>query len=174
MKNNDMNNKPVGILAIAILFIAVGVLAGVCYFNGTLTETWAILVAVLLLVVGIIFVVFGTYRAIVLSKVKKLLNDTSAYETSAKFIKSKTSGFSSASVGACGVNVPISANVYKKVIYEYIGELGVPHVVKSVYSYFPAQVKKLESMGSFKIKCKGKTSVITEKLEDPKSTFNLS
>ena len=174
MKNKDANNKPILILVLSAIFI-LGGFAGLiaALKNDFENKTLLIVVTIILIVVGILFLVYGILRQIALSKNNKLLKDPNAYETTATFVSSKLSSYSSSSVGVGGINLPTSMNVYKKIIYSYTDEQGVQHTVKSTTSYFPNQVEFLKQKGTFKIKCKGKLSVITEEVPETNSRYNL-
>ena len=165
MKNNDANNKPWLILLIAIVFVLGG---GAAILFTPWLEMGSI-IGLILCPVGILLFVFGLLRAIQISKVRNLMYDASAIETTANFVKSKVSSYTSTSING----VPTSMNVYRKIIYTYIDENGVSHTVKSTLSYFGNQVDYLKNLGAFRIKCKGKVSVIIEPLPDTNSNYNL-
>ena len=170
MKNNDINNKPAFILVLAVIFIGGGLAGFINVFNSDFEyRTLFLIVTPILMLCGLIFAVYGTIRLFKLNKAKKLKNDPDAYVTDATFVKANFSSYSSLSFWI----IPISINAHKKITYEYVDETGVKHVAKSTLSYFPKQVEYLREKGAFKIKCKGKDSVIIEELPESKSLYNL-
>ena len=122
---------------------------------------------------GALLSAFAISQIVLVNKCKKLYNDPNAFVADAKFVKSVLVGYSTRSVGVAGIDVPTSINVYKKIVYEYTDETGTQQKVKSPLKYVPAQAKFLEEKGTFKIKCKGKLSVIIEDLPDEKARYNV-
>lgn len=170
-KSSDANNKPALILFLGILFLLGG---GACAVFGFLKSINVLGIAgLVLLAVGALVFVFGIIRAIKIKKYKALYNDPNARVTDAKFVKAKMSSYSTKSIGVGMIDVPTSINVYKKIIYTYTDENGVEHTVTSLMSYTPNQVRHLESLGTFKIKCAGKDSAIIEDIPDENKHFNL-
>ena len=174
MKNHDINNKPVLILVLAAIFLGGG-LAGFIdvFYSDYEYRTLFLALTPVLIVVGVIFVVYGTLRLVKLNTAKKIKNDPNAHVTDATFVKANLSSFSSASVGNGLFAIPVSINAYKKITYEYVDETGEKHVTKSNVSYFPKQIEYLQQKGTFKIKCQGKESVIIEEIPESKSLYNL-
>lgn len=165
MKNNDANNKPWLILLIATIFILGG--GAAIFFTPWLGM--GSIIGLILCPIGILMFGFGILRTIQISRVNNLIYDASSIETTATFVSSKVSSYTSTSING----VPTSMNVYRKIIYTYIDEGGISHTVKSTFSYFNNQVEYLKNMGTFRIKCRGKVSVIIEPIPDTNSNYNL-
>lgn len=174
MKNHDINNKPAFIFVLAAIFFSGGLAGLIIFWNEEFEyKIWVMIALAVLMVAGVIFVVYGSLRLVKLTKSKRLKNDPNAFVTDATFIKANFSSYSSSSIGVGGIAIPTSLNVYKKITYEYVDEMGEKHVVKSNLSYFPKQIEYLQRKGTFKIKCCGKYSEIIEELPEVNSTFNL-
>lgn len=170
-KNGDINNNPIMLIFLSLIFLATGIVCLVMLttdFNGIL-----LLIGCLFTPVGLVLLVNGFYRAVKLSQYKKLLNDPNAYETQAKFITSKVSSYKSQTVSTSGATLPTSVSIYKKIIYSYTDENGDEQTVKSLLSYTINQIEYLQGKEVFKVKCKGKLSAITEQLPDPKKDFSI-
>ncbi len=174
MKNKDINNKPALILVFAAIFL-IGGIAGLIAAIGSKSEdkTLFLVITILLIVIGVVFVVYGSIRAKKITDRKKLLNDPNAFVTEATFIGAKMSSYSSSMTTVAGIPVSGHMSVYKKVIYEYVDENGVKRTAKSNLSYFPKQIEYLKNLNKFKIKCKGNISEIIEEVPEVNSKINL-
>lgn len=173
MKNNDVNNKPTIILILGSVFTIFGIIAIILFCLQNPVPWLGVAISVILLLLGPILLAVGIMRSKVLKDMTKLLHDPNAHVTTAKFISAKVSSYTSSSFGVGGISVPTSMNVYRKVIYSYNDENGVSHTATSQLSYFNNQIEYLKEKQNFSIKCKGKLSVITEKLPENNERFNL-
>ncbi len=172
--NKDINNKPFLILLIAAVFLICGIGGLVLGLRYTIeNRRLMLIITILFAAIGVYLFIFGLMRLFTLSAHKKLSDDPNAYQTDATFVSSKFLSYNVNSVGALNVEVPVSANVYKQIVYSYTDEHGNQHTAKSVLSYSLNQVKYLQQKGTFKIKCKGKASVIIEEFPSEEQIFNL-
>ena len=143
IKNGDVNNSPILTLVIGVVFL----LGGGATVALTIKDgfTWVVWVGLLLLGCGLFIVIYGIIRAKQISKVKAMLKDPSAYETTAHFVKAAFAGYTSrsTSVGSGNVQIPTSFNlrVFKKIVYTYKDLDGIEHKAKSVYTYSLNQAK---------------------------------
>lgn len=174
MKNKDINNKPALIFLFAVLFLGGGLAGIIGFWNKDVEDkTFLLGVCAVFVVVGLYLTIYGIIRAVKLSTVKKLKDDPTAFVTDATFIKANFSSYSSSSISSGSVTVPTSINVFMKITYEYVDEMGEKHVVKSTSSYYPKQIEYLQQKGTFKIKCRGKYSEIIEEIPEVNSKFNI-
>ena len=176
----DANNNPVLMGVLGVLFGGFGGLAvylgatqKMVAEDGTDSSKILLLIGAVLLAVGVLLVVFAFVRGKAIKEYKALLNDESAYQTKATFIRKKLSSTTSSSVGVGRVNIPTSVHVFYKVFYSYKDETGAEYTVKSTMSYTREQAEHLESLQTFAIKCKGKVSAIVEELPQTKDLFNI-
>lgn len=170
-KNGDANNNPTLIIVLAVIFILGGL--GSCVAVIGNFQAFLLVLGLILLAVGILFMVYGIKRKKTLKAYSELLNDPNAFMTTATFVKAKFASYSSTSVGVGGISLPTSVNVYKKIVYTYVDETGTTQNATSSLSYTPNQVDYLKEKGTFKIKCKGKVSVIIEEIPTQNKNFNL-
>ena len=176
MRNNDTNNKPLAIFVCSALFIFAGIGAIILNFVKNFEGLASVVIfafCAVFEIVGIIMLVYGIIRTKAIKAMNKVLNDESAYTTTAKFIGSKISGYSKTDVKVANVEIPTSINVFHKIIYSYVDENGVERTVRSVLTYFPQQAKYLKEKGEFAIKCKGKVSAIIEELPEVSGRYNI-
>lgn len=171
-KNGDVFNKPWALYTMSGLFLALAIGSLVLFFTKEKNVIFLIIAGVFALV-GLIILPIAIVRGIQLKKYKALISDNSAYVTKARFVGSRISNYSSQSIGVGKLNVPVAANVYRKIIYTYYDENGVQHTVKSKLSYFKNQVEYLKNMEEFAIKCKGKLSAIIEPVPENNKDFNF-
>lgn len=172
----DANNDPVSMIVLGAIFVGI---TGYTYFSGQYNDSTATKIGVVVFgVVGICMVVYGIYRAIVLSLLKKLQNDENAYTTVAKFtgtkVVSSTTNRTNAGFGNQQLTTAFNARIYQKVLYTYSDENGVERKGKSLLSYYPNQVKYLEEKRTFNIKCKGNLSLITEEVPTEQNLININ
>ena len=171
-KLKDANNNPVFIVAIGVLFLV----AGIAVAALGASETWVLVVGILLAVCGAIFVPYGIYRGILIKKVNSLKNDPEAFKTEATFVKAVFSGATSksTSIRTGNVNVPTSYKlmIFKKIVYTYKDQNGMTYKAKSAFSFAPNQAKFLEEKKTFAILCKGKVSLIVEEVPEAELTIN--
>ena len=172
-KNRNVNDKPAFLLTIGSLFAVIGIALVVAYFVVPKFPVLVIVVGAIFSAVGIFIVIFGIFRARAVKKHNELLKDENAYVTEATFIKSKFSSYQGSGVSVGLVTAPITADIYKKIIYSYTDENGVYHEVKSIMSFVPKQAQFLKEKGTFKIKCKGKISAVIEELPDINAHYNI-
>ena len=172
-KNRNINDKPIALLFIGLLFTLPGIALIISYF---LVEKFPVLVVVVggvFAAVGLFILIFSIFRLKAMKKYKELLNDPNAYVTDAKFIRSKFSSMQGSGVSVGLVTAPISGDIYMKVVYSYTDENGQYHEVKSINSFVPKQARFLQEKGTFKIKCKGAVSAIIEEVPDINGLFNI-
>jgi len=174
-KNGDVNNKPVLMFIIAIFLIGAGFIFffipefGATDEAGNPAPDWLRWLCILFWVCGALIFGAAIYKTIRIVKYKKLLNDSTAYITVGRFISAKMTGGDMTSFGG----LPVSANIYKTLKYSYVDEHGVPHIVKSVYSFTPNQIAFLQNKSEFQIKCRGGVSAIIEPIPDANKLFNI-
>ena len=170
----DANNNPILIGILGAVLVAFG---GVAFFAGIASKddsaTMLMLIGALFLAIGAIMFVFAFIRGKAIKAYKDLLNNPSAYQTKATYIKKRLCSTNSTSVGVGRVDIPTSIHVFYKVYYSYTDEFGMNHDVKSTMSYTREQAEHLESLGTFAIKCKGEISAIVEELPSTKNLFNI-
>lgn len=172
-KNRNINDKPGALIAIGLLFLLPGIALIISYFLVKNFPILVVIVGAVFAAVGLFIFIFGILRTKTMKKYKALLNDPNAYTTDATFIRSRFSSMQGSSVSVGFVTAPISADIYKKIIYSYTDQNGQHHEVKSIMSFVPNQVRYLEQKGTFKIKCDGAVSAVIEELPDISATFNL-
>ena len=172
MRNKDTNNNPFLVFMIGILFAGIG---GVVIWLNIAKKMMipVLLIGGLMAFCGTVFIIFAIKRSFEIGAYKRVLKDVHAHVTEAKFLSAKTTGATSTRVGGNMARHTVSKSVFKTVYYSYFDENGHFHEVKSALSYVPKQVNYLQQKGTFKIKCRGKVSVIIEELPKTNEKFNL-
>ncbi len=171
-RNDDIFNKPGSLYAISGILFALALVFVVLFFTNDKNMAFLI-VAGLFALVGFIFLPIAIVKWKQMKRYKELIKDESAYITKARFVRSKITNYQSRSAGVGKINIPISADVYRKIIYTYYDENGVQHTVKSQLSYFKNQVEYLKNKEEFMIKCRGKVSAIIEPVPENNKDFNF-
>ena len=168
IKNGDAHNNPALIFVLSAILLILGCAVTVLYV--------VFVLPIIVLVVGLVFVaagiwlvIFGALRLKKIKAYKSVLENPNAFVTTATFVSARVSSYSSVRVG----HIPVKANVYKKITYDYQDEMGITHRVKSTLSYVPNQIAYLREKGTFAIKCKGNVSVIIEELPKMNDMYNL-
>lgn len=167
----DVNNKPAVLYLMMSLFIAFGIVLTVMYFVYGQNLIFLI-VAGVLYAVGLAILPYAIHRTKKMREYRSLLKDQTAFITTARFEDAKFSSLQRKTFVGIKHNYTIGATVFRRIIYSYVDENGVPHKGKSQITYVKDQVEYLKQKGEFAIKCKGAKSVIIEPV--PENTKNYS
>ena len=150
IRAKDANNYPLIVVLFGVVFSGLGAL--VLFLVKELSIPF--IIGVLFVACGILFFVVGVVRLILLIRYKCLYKNPKSFETTAKFVKSKSTSYLKVYGG--------DTNFFEKVYYTYIDEKGIDRKGKSFFSYDSDQIEYLMDKKEFKIKCIGKRSVITD------------